>query len=139
MNTIILPFDKDSADEVLRGRRKMLPWIKNFKRFVDVIVVALITPSGLMAIGFVKVEAKSFISKYTASGKITAVDGSLPRRYWYDFEDCPKVCLFRLSDRFVLEKPIPATELTGGRSVGSGIYVDNLDLSGCRLLDKGVM
>lgn len=124
MSVIILPFDVDNAKDILRGKRRFLPWIKNFKRPVDWLVIALKLPTGLMAIGTVKVESKAFINKYTASDRIITNDGFLPKNYWYDYEDCHKVCLFRLSDRFVFTNPIPASELTDGRGIGSGVYID---------------
>ena len=125
MNNIILPFDPVYAEEILRGKRTMIPWIKNFKRYpIENIVVSLKAPTGLMAIGYVKVISKSWISKYTASDRILLADGSLPKMYWYDYEDVMRVCLFNVRERYVFENPIYARNLTNGRDVGSGVYLE---------------
>ena len=137
MKCIILSFDNTLAEELLRGQRKMLPWIKNFKKPVDKIVVAIRTPVGQVAIGSIMVESKAWISKYTASSRILRTDLSLPKMYWYDFSNSHKVCLFTLSDIEVFEKPERVENLIGYRNIGSGVYFDDTyDGYGCDYDDE---
>jgi len=125
MNAIILPLDRESAEKILRGQTSMLPWIKNFKRPVDRIVVAIKAPIGQLAIGAVGVESKAWVNKYTASNRILKADASLPKMYWYDYENSHKVCLFKLTKEVcVFDSPVLVEDLAGIRNIGSGMYLE---------------
>ena len=140
MNAIILPLDMESAEKILRRQTTMLPWIKNFKRPVDRIVIAIKAPIGQLAIGAVGVESKAWVNKYTASNRIMMADVSLPKMYWYDFEKSHKVCLFSLTDKvIVFDSPILVENLAGIRNIGSGMYLEEgIDDNVIKMLEGGL-
>ena len=124
MTSLILPFDEKTAFDLLNGQIEILPFIRNFKRHIDTISISIHTPIGMILIGTVDVNYKSFVPvrrAYTIISKTQKIDSI---EYWNKYRDHKKICIFSVNHPCVFLNPIPAKKLLTDTSVSSGVYYE---------------